>query len=58
MKAFADVNGNAKLDKNIIGLPTERYGFSNDAQGRMGPPSFDAAAIPVDAVSVTAFRLR
>lgn len=58
IKSFADVNGNANLDKNIIGLPTERYGFSNNAQGRMGPPSFDAAAIQVEGASVTALRLR
>lgn len=49
VKSFADENGNAKLDTNLFGLPTERYGFSNNARGRMGPPGFDAAAVEVDA---------
>jgi uncharacterized protein (DUF2141 family) len=39
-----DTNGNGKLDTNLIGLPTEGYGFSRDARGVMGPPSFEAAA--------------
>ncbi len=45
VKLFADENGDGKLDTNLLGLPKERYGFSNDARGRMGPPAFDAAAI-------------
>lgn len=47
VKSFADENGNAKLDTNLFGLPVERYGFSNNARGRMGPPGFDAAAVEV-----------
>ncbi|WP_028601420.1 DUF2141 domain-containing protein [Ottowia thiooxydans] len=58
IKSFADENGNSKLDKNIVGLPIERYGFSNDARGRMGPPTFDAAAVQVDADMSITFRLR
>ena len=41
---YHDENGNGKLDRNLLGVPTEGYGFSNDARGRMGPPSFDQAA--------------
>jgi len=58
LKSFADENGNGKLDTNLVGLPTERYGFSNDAKGRMGPPTFDEAAVPIDADSAIVFRLR
>lgn len=43
---FHDVNGNGKLDRSFIGLPSEPYGFSNDV-GRRGPPNFDAARIVV-----------
>ncbi|HEX4583331.1 MAG TPA: DUF2141 domain-containing protein [Burkholderiaceae bacterium] len=43
--AYQDQNGNGRLDKNFFGVPTEPYGFSNDARGSMGPPSFDAAAV-------------
>jgi uncharacterized protein (DUF2141 family) len=42
---FHDENGNAKLDNNLLGIPTEPYGFSNDAEGFLGPPSFDNAAM-------------
>lgn len=41
---FEDRNGNGQLDRNLFGIPTERYGMSRDATGTMGPPSFDAAA--------------
>ncbi len=57
LKLFADENGNAKLDTNMMGLPTERYGFSNDARGNFGPPTFDAATLRVDADITTAVRL-
>jgi uncharacterized protein (DUF2141 family) len=42
---FHDENANGRLDKNFFGVPTEPYGFSNDAQGFLGAPSFDDAAI-------------
>lgn len=38
---YHDPNQNGKLDKNILGIPTEYYGFSNDARGKFGPPSFN-----------------
>jgi uncharacterized protein (DUF2141 family) len=44
---FQDLNRNGKLDKNFLGLPTEPYGFSNDARGSFGPPSFDVAAVDI-----------
>lgn len=46
---FDDVNGNGKLDRNPIGLPSERWAVSRDAKGRMGPPSFDDAAVELQA---------
>lgn len=42
---YQDENSNGKLDKNFLGLPTEPYGFSNDARGSLGPPSFDDAVV-------------
>lgn len=42
---FHDQNDNGLLDENAFGVPIEGYGFSNDAQGLLGAPSFDAAAI-------------
>ena len=46
--AFHDRDADGELDRSAVGVPTERYGFSNDARGRFGPPSFDAAAVTLD----------
>ena len=40
---FHDENDNSELDKNGIGIPKEGFGFSNNALGTFGPPSFDEA---------------
>jgi len=58
LRAFADENGNGKLDTNLMGMPTERYGFSNDAKGNRAAPDFEAAAIRVDADLQTVIHLR
>jgi uncharacterized protein (DUF2141 family) len=42
IKVFHDENDNRKIDIGWRG-PTERYGFSNDARGLIGPPSWEAA---------------
>ncbi|MGV7207718.1 DUF2141 domain-containing protein [Oxalobacteraceae bacterium A2-2] len=44
-----DANGNGKMDANMMGMPVEDYGFSNNALGKMGPPSFEQARITVPA---------
>lgn len=41
---FLDTNDNRNLDFNLVGAPTEPYGFSRDARGLFGPPSFADAA--------------
>ena len=38
VSAFHDKNSDEKLNTNMFGLPTEVYGFSNDARGMFGPP--------------------
>lgn len=38
---FQDENGNGRLDTAAFGIPTEKSGFSNNAEGIMGPPSYD-----------------
>ena len=43
--AYQDLDDDGTLDRSALGIPTEPYGFSNDARGRYGPPSFDAAAV-------------
>jgi uncharacterized protein (DUF2141 family) len=39
-----DINKDGKLDKNILGIPTEGYGFSNNAMDKYGPPSWMQAS--------------
>jgi uncharacterized protein (DUF2141 family) len=56
--AFQDVNGNGKLDKNFIGMPTEPYGFSNAARGAAGPPKFSAAAVTLNPDGTTRIVLK
>lgn len=40
-----DENENKGLDTGIFGIPTEDYGFSNDARGKFGPASFEDSKI-------------
>ena len=40
---YHDVNSNAKLDKNFLGIPKEDYTCSNGAMGFMGPPKWNDA---------------
>ena len=49
---FHDANGNRKLDTNLIGIPTEGYGFSNNV-GARGRPSFDDAKFTLPAEGAT-----
>jgi len=36
-----DENENGKLDKNVVGIPKESFGFSNVSLGWFGPPSYE-----------------
>jgi uncharacterized protein (DUF2141 family) len=42
--AFQDEHGTGKMTKNWLGMPTEAYGFSNDAAATISAPSFQAAS--------------
>lgn len=42
---FQDLDNNNELNTNFIGIPKEPVAFSNNAKGRMGPPSFEKAKI-------------
>ena len=43
-----DENDNGLLDENALGVPTEGYGFSNNALGFLSAPSFEAAAVIIE----------
>ena len=44
---YHDENGNQKFDRNIIGLPAEAYGFSNNPSTLFGLPSFHSVLVRV-----------
>ena len=59
VQVFHDENDNFELDRNLLGLPEEGMGFSNDAPMRFGPPRFEDAAIEIDeGGAATRVRLR
>lgn len=41
VSVYEDLNGNHKLDHNLIGIPREPVGASNNPRPRMGPPRFE-----------------
>jgi uncharacterized protein (DUF2141 family) len=55
---FQDLNDNANLDSNFLGIPTEPYGFSNNVMGRLGPPSFEQAAFEIKTSMKIEIKLR
>lgn len=38
-----DVNNNNEMDSNMVGMPKEPWGMSNNARGNFGPPKFEDA---------------
>ena len=52
MAVIHDEDMNGKLETNLLGIPTEGYGFSNDAKSMIGVPSFSAASFPYDGQSL------
>ena len=59
VSAFHDENDNGDLDTNLVGIPSEGYGFANDPNSTFGPPKFEAAAVDVGeerAVAVMTLR--
>jgi uncharacterized protein (DUF2141 family) len=48
IKTFHDENENGELDTNFLGIPSESYGFSNNAKGSFGPASWEDALFKFD----------
>ncbi len=40
LAVYQDLNNNKKLDKNLIGVPTEPFGFSNNVKILFSAPAF------------------
>ncbi|WP_417316672.1 DUF2141 domain-containing protein [Emcibacter sp.] len=47
VRLYLDENGNGKMDNNLFGIPTEKFGFSNKAMANYGPPSFEDMKVTV-----------
>jgi uncharacterized protein (DUF2141 family) len=58
LAVFHDANGNGRLDRNLVGMPTEPFGFSNNAMGVASAPSFDKAAVEVGTDLAITIKLR
>lgn len=59
VKMYHDANANGEMDTNMMGMPSESYGFSGN-KGRFGPPPFKEAVIDVteDGENATTIKLR
>lgn len=52
LSIFHDLNENGELDSNMIMIPKEPIGFSNDYFPKFGPPKFKNAAFDLDQVEI------
>ena len=55
---FQDVNKNGKLDKNMLGAPTERYGFSKNIYGNFSAPDFEDVSFTVNSGKMRILTIR
>jgi uncharacterized protein (DUF2141 family) len=53
VKSFHDEDGNGQLNTNFMGIPSEDYGFSNNARGTMGPAKFEDARFELNVAEKT-----
>ena len=48
VRYYHDENMNGKMETNLVGKPTEGYGFSNNVIGKFGPPPFEKWLIEIN----------
>ncbi|TRX36868.1 DUF2141 domain-containing protein [Flavobacterium sp. ZT3R18] len=48
ISVYQDENNNGKLDKNVMGIPSEDVACSNNAKGFMGPPKYKDAKFDIE----------
>ena len=59
VKTYQDANRNGKFDQNFLGVPLERYGFSNDARPVLSEPGFARAEFTlIDGASAIVIHLQ
>ena len=60
VSVYEDLNGNRKLDRNMLGIPREPVGVSNNPPAHLGPPRFIECSFRVgdsaQTISITMVR--
>lgn len=56
--ALHDANSNGKMDTNMLGIPKEDYGASNDAKSTFGPPKYKDAKFDVSGNQSITIKMR
>lgn len=54
---YHDADGDNRLDTDVVGIPQEAYGFSNNVRPGLGAPSFASASFAVGAGETYESRL-
>ncbi len=54
---YQDLNGNKKLDTNLVGYPKEPFGFSQNIKPRFSAPTYDECKIVFNANN-TSFSIK
>lgn len=49
LAVFHDINNNGRLDKNVLGIPTEPYAFAVKEPSKWQSPTFEEVAFIMDA---------
>ena len=57
IRVMHDENGNGDMDSNLVGMPTEAWGFSNNAMGNFGPPGWSDIRFEVAGSTAVAIDL-
>lgn len=58
VKVFHDENNNKKLDTNLVGYPTERWGASNNVRPAFRAPKLDEILVEVTENDVVKVAIR
>lgn len=45
---YHDANSDKKCNRNLLGIPTEKYGFSNNVKPFLSAPSFEDTKVKLD----------
>lgn len=54
---FHDKNSDGKLNTNLVGIPKEPYGFSNNPMALFGPPRYEKCLFNIDGDKTVTVKL-